>query len=64
MPNRPLVTRPTSLHIHLPEDIRGRIDLHLWSEVEQRVPKGAYQKLIVQLLREYFKSRDESNVQS
>jgi len=60
MPQRLLTVRPTSLHISLPEDLRARMDLHLWSGLEQRVPKGAYQRLIVSLLREYFKSLDRS----
>lgn len=51
---KPAVIRPTSLHISLPEDIRSRLDLHLWSDAEQRVPKGAYRELIVRLLREYL----------
>ena len=54
MPRRLLITRPTSLHITLPEDLRARLDLHLWSDLEQRVPMGAYQRLIVGLLKEYF----------
>lgn len=54
MPRPPNIIRPIHLKTSLPEDLRARLDLHLWSEVECRVPMGAYQKLIVQLLREYL----------
>lgn len=45
---------PTKLTLHLPKDVRERLDAHLWSEVEKRVPQGAYQRLFVELLEEYF----------
>lgn len=51
---RPNIIRPTRLNLALPEDIRAKLDLHLWSEAEMRVPHGAYQKFILGLLRDYF----------
>lgn len=54
MPRPKNIMRPVHLKTSLPEDLRTRLDLHLWSEVECRVPMGAYQRLIVQLLREYL----------
>lgn len=54
MPRRPNLDRPTSLATSIPESLRGRLDLHLFSEVEGRVPHGAYQELILRLLREFF----------
>jgi len=47
------VTRPTKLNLSLPEDVRAWLDIHLWSESEMRVPLGGYQRLILQLIREY-----------
>ncbi len=43
--------------VRLPEDLRAKMDLHLFSEAEQRVPKGAHQRFISQLLREFFDSK-------
>jgi hypothetical protein len=34
--------------------LMARLDLHLWSEVEGRVPKGGYQRFFNERLREFF----------
>lgn len=57
MPRRPSPIRPTLLHVSLPEDIRGRLDLHLFSPLEQRVPKGAYQTFFIERILDFFKTR-------
>ena len=54
MSRRPNVIRPSLLHVSLPEDIRAKIDLLLWSELEGRVPKGAYQRFFVERIQEFF----------
>lgn len=54
MARRPNILRPITLNTTLPEDLRAKLDLHLFSEVEGRVPKGAYQRLITELLNQYF----------
>ncbi len=54
MPAPRKLMRPTELCLVLPEDERARLDLHLWSEVEGRVPKGQYQAFFVERLREFF----------
>jgi hypothetical protein len=52
---RPRNTIPTSrTNLSIPEDLRARLDLALWSPSEQRVPLGAYQEFFVALLREVF----------
>lgn len=61
MPKPPNVIRPTQLTVALPADIRARLDLHLWSDLERRVPHGAYAKFLTQLLREYFDARNPIN---
>lgn len=38
----------------LPEDLMDRLNLHLFSEVEGRVPKGAYKDFFAQRVREFF----------
>lgn len=53
MPRPKNIIRPVNLKTSLPEDLRTWLDIHLWSETELRVPHGAYQRLIVHLLREY-----------
>lgn len=50
VPSRPINT-------HLDEALMARLDLELYSELESRVPKGAYQRFFNTLLREYFASR-------
>lgn len=42
------------LHVMIPEDIYARMKLHLWSDVQSRVPLGAYQRFIVERIREFF----------
>lgn len=53
MPRSPNIMRPSKLNTSLPQDLRAWLDLHLWSDTESRVPYGAYQKLIIQLLYEH-----------
>lgn len=52
MSRPPDIRRPTRLELSLPEDIRGWLDLKLFSPIEQRVPKGAYRALIIELIEE------------
>lgn len=59
MSKPPNIVRPTRLNLHLPADLRGWLDVHLWSESEMRVPHGAYQKLITKLLLDYKKSIED-----
>jgi hypothetical protein len=42
------------INLHLPEDVRGRLDLHLVSESTQKVPQGAYQRFFTERVHEYF----------
>jgi len=60
VPKPPNIIRPTYLKTAIPEDMRVWLDIHLWSASEQRVPHGAYARLIQQLLREY-RAKVESN---
>lgn len=54
MPRKAAVTPNRDIHVWLPADLKTRAELLLYSEVEGRVPKGAWQGLITKLLREYF----------
>lgn len=52
----PKIIRPSKLTMSLPEDIRAKLDLHLFSEVENRVPMGAYQRFFIERIQEFFGS--------
>lgn len=45
------------LQTHLPESVRTRLDLFLFSEVEGRIPMGAYQEFLIQRINEFFEWR-------
>ena len=42
----------------LPQDLNERLDKHLHSEVEGRIPHGAKSHFIEGLMREYFEKLD------
>jgi len=42
------------VNISLPADILARVTADLWSDAEKRVPKGAYQKFFVRLIKDHF----------
>lgn len=54
MPAPLKLIRPVPLTLKLPEDIRTKLDLYLWSDLEQRIPKGAYQNFFVARIQEFF----------
>ena len=58
MSRRPNPIPSKMLNVALPLDLHARVTAHLYSEFEGRVPLGAYQKLIGQLLREYLDGRE------
>ena len=45
-------------NLTIPAEMAARIDLLLFSELEGRVPQGAYQTFFTRLLREYFESNE------
>jgi len=40
----------------LPVDLRTKLDLHLYSELEGRVPQGSHQEFLSSRIREFFES--------
>ena len=54
MPRRANIIRPVKLTINLPEDVRTKLDLLLFSQVEGRVPVGAYQRFFIDRINDYF----------
>ena len=58
MPRPRKVDRSIQKNIGIPESLATRLDLMLYSEVEGRIPVGAYQKFFTQLLQDHFKAID------
>lgn len=54
MARRPNAIPSVMLHVALPLPEHTRLTAHLYSELEQRVPFGAYQAFVVERLREHF----------
>ena len=54
---KPNVEPTSSINLHLPETLRVRLDLLLYSELEGRVPKGSYLRFFSARLLEFFEHR-------
>lgn len=54
MPARQNIVPTVYTGIRLPLDVRTQMDLYLFSEYKGRVPKGAHQQFITQLIRDFF----------
>lgn len=54
MPRQPNIVPAVQIELQIPLDLRTQLDLHLYSELEGRVPYGQYTRFFVELLREYF----------
>ena len=48
------VIRPVEKSLSLPQDLADRIELLLWSELEGKVPHGAFSKLVEKALRAFL----------
>lgn len=59
MPRPARVIRPIEKKLSLPGDIVTRVDLILYSSLEERVPHGAWSKLVEQLLREFLEKGEK-----
>ena len=57
MSRRPNIIPSVMLNVALPQDIHTQLTLHLFSELEGRVPLGAYQRFFIERIREFFKQR-------
>jgi hypothetical protein len=54
MSRRPNLIPSTTLNVAVPSDLYARLSAALYSEIEGRVPHGAYSRFIAELLRERF----------
>lgn len=51
MPRRKNVLRPKEFHATIPEDMKAKLDLALFSDVEGRIPFGAQQAFLLEAIR-------------
>lgn len=58
MPRKPNIIPSVPLSLMLPMDIRAKVDAILYSDLEQRVPHGAYQKFFLELIRGFFETKE------
>jgi len=58
MPRPKRTDRPVSKHLHFPESLAGKVELLLFSELEGKVPHGAWQAFISRLIEEHFQRQD------
>ena len=57
MSRRPNPTPSIMLNVALPAPQHSQLTLHLFSELEGRVPLGAYQRFLVERINEYFQHK-------
>ena len=58
--SRPLKTvRTVYLHVGIPEDLAAQLKLHLFSDLEGKIPMGAQQEFFTQLLRAEFAAKEK-----
>ena len=52
-----LIDRPMRLETTLPTSIYMPVHLHLYSELEGKVPQGAWQRFLIERIKEFFSTR-------
>lgn len=57
MPKPPNPIKTEYLNVGIRQDLKVKLDLHLFSLVEGRVPHGAYKQFFEGILEEYFKEK-------
>lgn len=60
---RPKLTNPTVYkNIGIPQDLCARLELELYSDLEQKIPFGAQQEFFTMLLRDHFGRMDKHQI--
>ena len=54
MAKPPKIDRPIKKTISLPESLVGRVEIELFSDAQGRVPMGAWQTLLTELLTDWL----------
>jgi hypothetical protein len=57
MPRPPRIDRPVHKNVNIPESVATKVDLELYSAIEERVPHGAWSSLLTELLNDWLKKR-------
>lgn len=57
MPRPKQATPSTFRNIAIPKPLADRLDIELFSDVEGRIPMGAYKEFFSNLLRQYFEQK-------
>lgn len=57
MPKPPRADRPVEKTINIPQSICTKVDLLLWSELEQKVPHGAWARYVNGLIEADLEAR-------
>lgn len=58
MARRPNITPTVALQVMLPKPDHEILVRHLWSDLEERVPLGAFQAFFVRLMRFHFDTQE------
>lgn len=61
MPRPKKTDRPVEKHLTIPTSLVAEVELRLYSDLEGKVPHGAWAKLIEELLREFVKRTPVTN---
>ena len=57
MAQRKLIDRPVRVNINISDSIRSQVELELFSELEGRVPYGAWTRLLNEVLAKWLAER-------
>lgn len=57
MPRKAEIDRPVRLDTTLPTSVYAKLALHLHSELEGKIPRGAWQRFIMERIQEFFGSK-------
>ena len=57
MSKRPNIIPSQQLNVALPLPLYSKLSAHLYSELEGRVPHGAYSRFLIDQLQAYFSSK-------
>lgn len=57
MPRPAKAIRPVEKTVNIPETLCAKVDLLLWSDLENRVPHGAWSRYIIRLIEEDFSNK-------
>lgn len=61
MSRRANIIPSVKLTTHLPLDVMNKLNAFLYSPTEGCVPRGAYQKFLIERIQEFFSQRGDQN---